>query len=146
MSPDQGFEVLLEGSNRNSDYEPHFTLKRDPRLKESKETQDRSYPLCSSSTTAGPPVEGPTLRRTTSRRPYTSPDHRLKALHSAGPPPKRLYSSPDHHLKALQSAGPPPQGPTFCLRPDVLPKALRPTQGPKLCSRPDILPKARCSA
>ncbi|KAL0923770.1 hypothetical protein M5K25_007842 [Dendrobium thyrsiflorum] len=35
---------------------------------------------------AGPPPKGPTVRRTTTRRPYTLPDHRLKALQFAGPP------------------------------------------------------------
>ncbi|KAL0917427.1 hypothetical protein M5K25_012486 [Dendrobium thyrsiflorum] len=64
----------------------------DPRLKESKETQDRSCPLAPRPPKAlhfaGPPAEGPTLRRTTSRRPYTPPDHRLNALQSAGPSPK----------------------------------------------------------
>ncbi|KAL0917106.1 hypothetical protein M5K25_012153 [Dendrobium thyrsiflorum] len=93
---------------------------------------------------AGPPPKGLTVRRTTTRRPYTPPDHRLKALQSAGPPPEgpTLRRRPEVQPKARRSV----QGPTFCLRPDVLPKALlkalRPTQGPTLCSRPDILPMA----
>ncbi|KAL0904850.1 hypothetical protein M5K25_027007 [Dendrobium thyrsiflorum] len=37
---------------------------------------------------AGPPPEGSTVRRTTTGRPYISPDHRLKALQFAGPPPE----------------------------------------------------------
>ncbi|KAL0924613.1 hypothetical protein M5K25_005457 [Dendrobium thyrsiflorum] len=131
MSPDQSPEALFEGSKRNS--EPHFTLKRDPRLKESKETQDRSCTLAPPRPPpdhqskalhfAGPPPEGPSLRRTTSRRPYTSPDHHLKALHFAGPPSegsslrrttsRRPYTSPDHHLKALHFAGPPIECPTL---------------------------------
>ncbi|KAL0916703.1 hypothetical protein M5K25_014232 [Dendrobium thyrsiflorum] len=71
---------------------------RDPRLKESKETQDRSCTLAPPRPPpdhrskalhfAGPPLEGPTLRRTTDRRPYTSLDHRSKALYFAGPPPE----------------------------------------------------------
>ncbi|KAL0903706.1 hypothetical protein M5K25_028105 [Dendrobium thyrsiflorum] len=63
-------------------------------LKRLRERSKTALAPCSSSTTAGVP-----------------PDHRLKALHSAGPPPKRPYISPDHHLKALHSAGPPPKGP-----------------------------------
>ncbi|KAL0925900.1 hypothetical protein M5K25_004275 [Dendrobium thyrsiflorum] len=149
MSPDQGPEALFEGSKPNSGYqtrldetnptsprslksdisksgnrpsnrlrskEPHFILKRDPRLKESKETQDRPCPLA-------PPRPPPELRRTTTRRPYTSPDHHLKALYFAGPPlegpilrrttSRRPYTSPDHQPKALHFARPPPEGPTL---------------------------------
>ncbi|KAL0925085.1 hypothetical protein M5K25_003393 [Dendrobium thyrsiflorum] len=144
MSPNQGLKALLEGSNRNSDYEtvskfdnlivessgstrrvqraqehrnPTSLRTLEPKLEEIKgEIEDRSCPPCSSSTTAGVPS-----------------DHRLKALQFAGPPPKGPT--------ARRSA----QGPTFCLRPDVLPKALRPTQGSTPYSRPDALLKARHS-
>ncbi|KAL0925919.1 hypothetical protein M5K25_004295 [Dendrobium thyrsiflorum] len=157
MSPDQGLEALLEGSNRNSGYQTvskfdihivessgstrrvqraqehrnptslsqkivhrtirdqgvqywpsvhnypllpriynpchsrksinraPFLLQRrtpEPELEEIKgEIEDRSYPLA-------PPRPPPELRRTTTRRSYTPPDHRLKALLSAGPPPE----------------------------------------------------------
>ncbi|KAL0925851.1 hypothetical protein M5K25_004222 [Dendrobium thyrsiflorum] len=81
----------------------------DSKLEEIKrEIEDRSCPLCSSSTTAGVP-----------------PDHRLKALLFAGPPPKGPT--------ARHSA----EGPTLCSRPNALLKALRSAQGPTLCSRPD---------
>ncbi|KAL0906177.1 hypothetical protein M5K25_024650 [Dendrobium thyrsiflorum] len=173
MSPDQGLEALLEGSNRNSDYqtvskfdnlivESSGSTRRVQRAQERRNPTSLSQkivhqtihdqgiqyrppllPPCSSSTTAGVP-----------------PDHRLKALHSAGPPPKRPYSSPDHHLKALHSAGPPPKGPIVrrttsrrpytspdhrratSQRPYALPKARRAAQGQTLCSRPDVLLKA----
>ncbi|KAL0912849.1 hypothetical protein M5K25_016261 [Dendrobium thyrsiflorum] len=52
----------------------------EPEPKEIKgEIEDRSCPLA-------PPRPLPELRRTTAIRPYTSPDHHLKALHFAGPP------------------------------------------------------------
>ncbi|KAL0911532.1 hypothetical protein M5K25_019680 [Dendrobium thyrsiflorum] len=98
-------------------------MKRDPRLKESKETQDRSCPLA-------PPRPPPELRRTTTRRPYTSPDHHLKALHFAGPPTEGPTLRADHRLKALHFA-------------EVLPKALRSTQCPKFCLRPYAPHKVR---
>ncbi|KAL0926138.1 hypothetical protein M5K25_004532 [Dendrobium thyrsiflorum] len=97
------------------------------------------------------------------------PDHHLKALQSAGPPPKGPT--------ALQSAGPPTEGPTLhsrlddlskarlvalgqtpdlllkarhlaqgstiCPRPDLLLKARHPAQGSTICLRPDLLLKAR---
>ncbi|KAL0924133.1 hypothetical protein M5K25_004940 [Dendrobium thyrsiflorum] len=157
MSPNQGLKALLEGSNRNSDYQtvskfdnlivessgstrrvqraqehrnptslsqkivhqtihdqgiqyrpsiPNHSLfpriygpchskksiNRAPSLLEKEpgepepkeikgEIEDRSCPLA-------PPRPPPELRRTTAIRPYTSPDHHLKALHSAGPPPE----------------------------------------------------------
>ncbi|KAL0920285.1 hypothetical protein M5K25_009409 [Dendrobium thyrsiflorum] len=91
---------------------------------------------------AGPLLEGPTVRRTTASRPYSPPDHRLKAL--------QLYTPPDHRLKALQSAGPPPEGPTVrrttTSRPDILPKARHPAQGSTFYLRSDVLPKARLVA
>ncbi|KAL0913607.1 hypothetical protein M5K25_017080 [Dendrobium thyrsiflorum] len=123
--------------------------KGDPRLKESKETQDRSCtlapprppPVHRSKTLhfAGPPVECPILRRTTSRRPYTSPDHRRTTS-------RRPYTLPDHQPKALHFAGPPPEGPTLRSRPEVQPKALHPAQGPKSSLRPYAPLKARSSA
>ncbi|KAL0905395.1 hypothetical protein M5K25_023812 [Dendrobium thyrsiflorum] len=61
------------------------SISADPRLKESKETQDRSCTLAP---------------------PRPPPDHQQKALHFAGPPP-------DHQPKALYSAGPPAEGPTL---------------------------------
>ncbi|KAL0920202.1 hypothetical protein M5K25_009322 [Dendrobium thyrsiflorum] len=102
------------------------------------------------------------------RRPYTSPDHHLKALHFAGPPPeghtlrrtttRRPYTSPDHHLKALHFAGPPPESPTLHRTTTQRPytsldhhlKALYfagpPPEGPTLHSRPEVQPKALHSA
>ncbi|KAL0922102.1 hypothetical protein M5K25_006064 [Dendrobium thyrsiflorum] len=75
--------------------------------------------------------------------PRPPPDHRLKVLHSAEPPPEgptlrrttsqRPYTPPDHHLKALLSAGPPPEVPTF---------RRTTTQGQTICLRLDVLPKA----
>ncbi|KAL0911361.1 hypothetical protein M5K25_019496 [Dendrobium thyrsiflorum] len=96
-------------------------------------------------------------RSKTALAPLLLLDHRRS---SAGPPPKRPYSSPDHHLKALHSAGPPPKGPIVrrttsrrpytspdhrratSQRPYALPKARRAAQGQTLCSRPDVLLKA----
>ncbi|KAL0909375.1 hypothetical protein M5K25_020237 [Dendrobium thyrsiflorum] len=85
------------------------------------------------------------LQKFARKTPYTPPDHRLKALQSAGPPP-------NHHLKALHSAGPQPkalrsaQGQTSCSRPDLLLKARHPAQGLTCCLRPDVPPKALRSA
>ncbi|KAL0920302.1 hypothetical protein M5K25_009427 [Dendrobium thyrsiflorum] len=105
-----------------------FHLEKRPKLEGIKrETEDRSCLFApprpppdhrlKALSFVGPPVEGPTLRRTTSRRPYTSPDHQLKALHFAGPPV---------------------EGPTLRSRPEVLPKDLR--------SRPEVLTMALRSA
>ncbi|KAL0911348.1 hypothetical protein M5K25_019482 [Dendrobium thyrsiflorum] len=81
-------------------------------------------------TTAGPPVEGPTLCRTTSRRPYTSPDHRRTTS-------RRPYTSPDHRRTTSRRP--------YTL-PDHHPKALYfagpPPEGPTLRSRPEVQPKA----
>ncbi|KAL0924926.1 hypothetical protein M5K25_005787 [Dendrobium thyrsiflorum] len=97
-------------------------------------------------------------RRTTARRPFTSPDHQSKALHFAGPPP-------DHRSKALHFVGPPVEGPSLrrtiagppaegpilrrtTAEPPVEGPTLRrttagpPVEGPTLRSRPEVQPKA----
>ncbi|KAL0920403.1 hypothetical protein M5K25_009539 [Dendrobium thyrsiflorum] len=164
MSPNQGLKALLEGSNRNSDYQTvskfdnlivessgstrrvqraqdrknptslsqaiihrtirdqgiqyrpsvnnhslfsriygpchsrksinraPFLLQRGPQSQSLKRSRERSKTalaplllLDHRRNFVGPPPE---LRRTTTGRPYTPPDNRLKALQSAGPPPK----------------------------------------------------------
>ncbi|KAL0908180.1 hypothetical protein M5K25_022657 [Dendrobium thyrsiflorum] len=123
----------------------------DPRLKESKETQDRSCTLAPPRPPpdhqqkalhfAGPPPDHQPKALYSAGPP---PDHQQKALHFAGPPPdhqpKALYSAgppPDHQQKALYFAGPPPDHQSKALHfAEVQPKALHPAQGPKSSLRP----------
>ncbi|KAL0912708.1 hypothetical protein M5K25_018700 [Dendrobium thyrsiflorum] len=142
-----------QGVQYRPSVQPHFTLKKDPRLKESKETQDRSCTLA-------PPRPPPDHQQKALYFAGPPPDHQSKALHFAGPPP-------DHQSKALHfagppvegptlrrtTAGPPVEGPTLCRTtsrrpytlPDHQPKALYfagpPPEGPTLRSRPEVQPK-----
>ncbi|KAL0913882.1 hypothetical protein M5K25_017374 [Dendrobium thyrsiflorum] len=126
----------------------------DPRLKESKETQDRSCTLAPPRPPpdhrskalhfVGPPAEGPTLGRTTAGPPAEGP---ILSRTTAGPPvegptlcrttSRRPYTSPD--LRRTTSRRP------YTL-PDHQPKALYfagpPPEGPTLRSRPEVQPKA----
>ncbi|KAL0906956.1 hypothetical protein M5K25_025490 [Dendrobium thyrsiflorum] len=88
-----------------------FHLEKGPRLKESKETQDRSCTLA-------PPRPPPDHQSKALHFAGPPPDHQSKALHFAGPPPdhqnKALYFAgppPDHQSKALHFAGPPAEDP-----------------------------------
>ncbi|KAL0910448.1 hypothetical protein M5K25_021434 [Dendrobium thyrsiflorum] len=169
MSPDQGLEALLEGSNHNSDYQtvskfdnlisPISSSKgaRSQSLKRSRERSKTALAplllLDHRRTTARRPYISPDHRRTTSRRPYTPPDHQPKALHFAGPPAegptlRRTTAGPPAEGPTLRrtTAGPPPEGPTLRSRPEVQPKALHPAQGPKFSLRPYSPFKARCPA
>ncbi|KAL0918354.1 hypothetical protein M5K25_010360 [Dendrobium thyrsiflorum] len=115
MGPNQGLEALLEGSNRNSDYQT--VSKFDNLIVESSNSTRR-------------------IQRAQERRNPTSLSQKIvhQTIHNQGI---------QYRPSALQSAGPPTQGPTSCLRPDLLLKARRPAQGLTCCSRPDLLLKAR---
>ncbi|KAL0905337.1 hypothetical protein M5K25_023749 [Dendrobium thyrsiflorum] len=176
--PNQGLKALLEGSNRNLDYQTvskfdNLIVESSDSTRRVQRAQERrnptslsqkivhrtvydqgihyrpSSPISSSKGTQSQSLKRSRERSKTALAPLLlldhrrssaepPPDHRLKALHSAGPPPKGPT--------ALQSAGPPTEGPTLHSRTDILPKARLAAQGPTSCSRLDVLPKARLSA
>ncbi|KAL0920520.1 hypothetical protein M5K25_009660 [Dendrobium thyrsiflorum] len=130
MSPDQGSEALLEGSNHNSDYQTiskldDLIVESSGSTRQLQRAQEHRIPTSLSqkkphfslkndprtslkesrerSKTALAPLLLLDHRRSSAEPP---PDHHLKAIRSAEPPP-------DHHLKALRFAGPSPEGPTF---------------------------------
>ncbi|KAL0904617.1 hypothetical protein M5K25_026746 [Dendrobium thyrsiflorum] len=126
MSPYQGLEALLEGSNHDLDYQTVY--KFDDLIVESSGSTRR-------------------VQRAQERRNPTSLSQKIvhQTVHDQG---IQYRPPPDHHLRPniLLKARLAAQGPTSCSRIDVLPKAQHPAQGPTCCSRPDLLLKARLAA
>ncbi|KAL0926190.1 hypothetical protein M5K25_002399 [Dendrobium thyrsiflorum] len=147
MSPNQGLKALLEGSNRNSDYQTVSKFDNLIRLDKTNPTSLRTQ-KSDISKSENRTSNRPRSRDSISASPISSSKGTLepKLEEIKGEPEDR--SGPllllDHRRS---TAGPPPKGPTtFCLRPDALLKARRSAQGQTFCSRPDALLKARHSA
>ncbi|KAL0916099.1 hypothetical protein M5K25_013581 [Dendrobium thyrsiflorum] len=166
MSPDQGPEALLDGSNHNSDYQTvskfdNLIIESSVSTRRIQRAQEHRNPTFLSQKIVHRTIHDqwiqyqPTLdpklqeikREIEDRSCPLAPPRpppELRRTTSAGPLPEEptLHSRPDVLPKAQRSA----QSQTFCSRPDVLLKARRSAQGQTLYSRPDILLKARRSA
>ncbi|KAL0909507.1 hypothetical protein M5K25_020381 [Dendrobium thyrsiflorum] len=169
MSPNQGLKALLEGSNRNSDYqtvskfdnlivESSGSTRRVQRAQERRNTTSLSQKIVHRTVydqgiqyrPSSQSLKRPRERSKTALAPLLLLDHRRS---TAGPPPKgptarRPAQGLTFYLRldVLLKAGLAAQGQTSCSRPDALLKARRSAQGQTSSSRPDVLLKARRSA